>query len=582
MVDRAFDETNPSRRRSSGSNLPPLPPRRTRRSISDDDSADTAERLVAAETAHTLSPEPRPISSSHKITSTTGPVTIHELPPEVLEQRRRTHDPEPPERAHESASYVQVQKPDSPTAEAATALNRPVVPGSDHGEVPTISDEQPISRAELRRALRQQESIAVPAEAISRTASPARRESYIPWPNVETPDETVPRSLRKITSGEMYLDDDDDGNEGDSSARSKVRRRSTPGDARPRRRKRLMLVSIIIVLVVGAGAFAFSRIPQSDAPTAAADYSGPAGVPVDVVMPTDIEAKSVGQALVDAGVVKSVDAFTAQYSKRSGDPQAGETYSLRKGISGAEAIALLSDSANIVRTQITVKAGSRASVVYEKIASVLNVDVSEVREAAKDWKAIGLPQKAGNKRNAVEGWLFPGTYSIRQSDTATDVLAAMVARTTASLQEKKVARAQWEAVLTKASIVEKEMTFPKYQSKVARVVENLLARKEPLAMDSTIEYATGRPLTEISSKELNDKSNAYASRVVVGLPPTPIGNPDPKVVDAVVNPPKGDWLYFFTVNYDTGETKFATSFEGYRQIREEGNAWIEKNRKSTS
>ena len=44
-----------------------------------------------------------------------------------------------------------------------------------------------------------------------------------------------------------------------------------------------------------------------------------------------------------------------------------------------------------------------------------------------------------------------------------------------------------------------------------------------------------------------------------GLPIGPIANPGDVAIDAAMHPADGDWLYFVTVNLDTGETVFTSN-----------------------
>ncbi|MNW67979.1 YceG-like family protein [compost metagenome] len=62
-----------------------------------------------------------------------------------------------------------------------------------------------------------------------------------------------------------------------------------------------------------------------------------------------------------------------------------------------------------------------------------------------------------------------------------------------------------------------------------------------------------------------------------GLPPTPIASPGGASIDAVLNPAEGDWLFWVTVNLDTGETKFASTFDEHQEYRDELRAWQEAN-----
>ncbi|MBS4875866.1 MAG: endolytic transglycosylase MltG, partial [Actinomyces sp.] len=62
-------------------------------------------------------------------------------------------------------------------------------------------------------------------------------------------------------------------------------------------------------------------------------------------------------------------------------------------------------------------------------------------------------------------------------------------------------------------------------------------------------------------------------RLHAGLPPTPIGQPSEKAIEAVLEPAEGTWLYFVTVNLDTGETLFASTLEEQEKNRDKLTAY---------
>ena len=65
--------------------------------------------------------------------------------------------------------------------------------------------------------------------------------------------------------------------------------------------------------------------------------------------------------------------------------------------------------------------------------------------------------------------------------------------------------------------------------------------------------------------------NTYAH---AGLPPGAISNPGEAALKAVLNPTPGTWLFFVTVNPDTGETKFAETAEQHEAYRREFQSWL--------
>ena len=278
-------------------------------------------------------------------------------------------------------------------------------------------------------------------------------------------------------------------------------------------------------------------------------------------IPDGASGQEIGQILYDKGVVASVGAFADAYAANanSGNIQAG-TYTLKTKMSAANAVAALLDPASQAR-RLTIPEGFTQTQVKEKLVSTGGFTAAEVDAAFADTAGIGLPSAAGGH---VEGWLAPDTYNISEGATATEVVAEMVSRTVSRLKSAGVAEADYETVLIKASIVEREAT-PTYYGQVARVIENRLAdtagdTQGKLGMDSTILYGLGRSGGMPTQAELDDASNPYNTRVHPGLPPTPIGSPGKETITAVLNPPAGSWLYFVTVNLDTGETRFASTY----------------------
>ena len=110
-----------------------------------------------------------------------------------------------------------------------------------------------------------------------------------------------------------------------------------------------------------------------------------------------------------------------------------------------------------------------------------------------------------------------------------------------------------------ASIIEREVNREEYRAKVARVIYNRLAKDMKLELDSTVIYA----------REPEDDHHHRRRTGRAGRRTTPTGTrdcrpgrsprPARRRLQAAAQPENGKWLYFVTVNFDTGETKFANT-----------------------
>jgi UPF0755 protein len=62
-------------------------------------------------------------------------------------------------------------------------------------------------------------------------------------------------------------------------------------------------------------------------------------------------------------------------------------------------------------------------------------------------------------------------------------------------------------------------------------------------------------MSELSREE--QLEHGYNTYLVKGLPPGPIASPGSRAIEATLNPVEGDWLFFVTINLESGETKFS-------------------------
>ncbi len=361
----------------------------------------------------------------------------------------------------------------------------------------------------------------------------------------------------------------------DGESRHEMRRARDHRRQRQARRRRGILALVLGLAIVGAAlALAWPQIAGIQSEPPPEDFAGPGSGEVVVEIPSGSTGGDIGRILEEAGVVRTAAAFSAAFNQNpnASSIQAG-AYVLMLEMKASDAVAALLDPANRAEVTITVPEGFTAQQVYERIASVRDVPLEEVIAAASDPAAIGLPDEAGGQ---PEGWFAPATYPFAPSATPTDILRTMVAQTVKNLQAAGVPQDRWQEVLIKASIVEREAT-PTYFGQVARVIENRLTNTSAdvggrLQMDSTVLYGLGQTGGVPTQAQL-DTDHPWNTYIHPGLPPTPIGSPGRAAIDAVLNPPEGDWLYFVTVNLDTGETKFASTLEEHLRNVQEFRAW---------
>lgn len=333
--------------------------------------------------------------------------------------------------------------------------------------------------------------------------------------------------------------------------------------------KQRIRTAVILVLSLGLATFAgFWAAPKvaelfDNAP---ADFPGPGEGEVVVEIPMGSSGDDIADLLLESNVVASKDAaLTALRSNvESSRIQAG-AYRLLEEMRAEEAVAWLLLPSSRVEISITIPEGFVYWQVFERMESIFGFDYDEIEAVAGDPAAIGLPDEA---QGMIEGWIAPATYSFSPSATPQDVLSRMVAQTVSNLNAASVPAEEWQDVLNKASIVEKE-GLPAFFGEVARVIDNRLTLENTgtngrLQMDSTVNYGLHRT-GGVPTPEENQIDTEWNTYTRAGLPLTPIGAPSIQAIRAVLDPPEGPWLYFVTINLDTGETLFAATKEEHDQ-----------------
>ena len=357
-------------------------------------------------------------------------------------------------------------------------------------------------------------------------------------------------------------------------SRREMRRRRE----RRKHRKQIMIVIIAlavvlatscVVILVGGLRHGAPRIVATK--EVAPDYPGPGGQPLEFTVESGQGADQVGANLVKAGVVKSTAAFLhAITSTQSESRLLPGVFDLRLRMKASDVVAILTDSSK-AGGFLQVRAGERVREVVARAAQLSGVPQSEF-DALIQAKGEGiLPQEAqGN----FEGWLQPGEYDVRKAGSAKAILSNLVSKRIEHLNQLGVPGGQdRQTILNTASITEAEVNKSEYYSKVARVIENRLAKGMPLGMDSTVAYSNNVSALKLTDAMLKNADDPYNTRVHPGLPPGPIGSPGDEAIQAAMHPETGDWLYFVTVNMDTGETRFSDNQDQFNRDVKEYKAW---------
>lgn len=149
---------------------------------------------------------------------------------------------------------------------------------------------------------------------------------------------------------------------------------------------------------------------------------------------------------------------------------------------------------------------------------------------------------------SAEGFLFPDSYEFFTNSSPQVIFDKMCRRfwqVYGGLKERYKTNLSDSTIIILASIVEEEAKIDYERPIIASVFLNRLKKGMPLQSCATIEYILPERKKVLSKEDLKINS-PYNTYLYKGLPPTPICSPSKSSLEAVLNPQKTNYYYFFT------------------------------------
>ena len=180
-------------------------------------------------------------------------------------------------------------------------------------------------------------------------------------------------------------------------------------------------------------------------------------------------------------------------------------------------------------------------------------------------------QRLGVDTNTLMTLVIPDTYVIYWNTSLSKIMQRLEdERDRFWTENNRLQKADAEGltplqIVTIASIVEEETNKNDEKGNVASVYINRYRKGQPLGADPTIKFALKDfGLKRILYGNLNVVSpyNTYRNK---GLPPGPICTPSVKTIDAVLNAPRTDYLFFVAKSDFSGYHHFSTNYAEHQQ-----------------
>lgn len=274
----------------------------------------------------------------------------------------------------------------------------------------------------------------------------------------------------------------------------------------------------------------------------------PSGEVIDVVIPKEATGKEISTMLAEGGIISDGLAFRVVLAiTGEGKKLQSGHYHLRQGLSIRQAVEALHEGADEYIT-ITIPEGYTVKQMAEVLKKAGIAGGNSFEETAAAYGP--LPWQYGPVAVPIrgEGFLFPDTYDVPLAYDAKQICDMMYRHMddmiTADIrQEAEKKPLTLYALITLASMVEREARFKEDQVPIASVMLARLKAGMPLQIDATVQYALGeiKPEVTLEDTKVDSLYNTYLYR---GLPPGPIGAPGMDAIRAVLAAEPGEYLYY--------------------------------------
>ena len=357
---------------------------------------------------------------------------------------------------------------------------------------------------------------------------------------------------------------------------------------------RFLVTLLILLALLGVGGFYGYRYAES----ALQPIDPSSKQYVKVQIPEGANSQEIGSILEKSGLIKHGLLFTAYVKYKNYSDLKSGYYNLQKSMSTEDLIKALQkggtpEPQEVVYANLTIPEGFTLEQIAQTVAQ-LQGEFKEpltaeafmakvqdenfiAQEVAKYPKLLeSLPAKDSGVRYRLEGYLFPATYTIKESTTIESLIDEMLATMDknlsphyATIKEKNLTVNE---LLTIASLVEKEGAKTEDRKLIAGVFYNRLNLGMPLQSNIAILYAEGKLGQKISLADdvaidttIDSPYNVYTN---IGLMPGPVDSPSMDAIESSINQTKSDNL-FFVANVQDGKVYFAATKEEHDKNVEE-------------
>jgi UPF0755 protein len=328
--------------------------------------------------------------------------------------------------------------------------------------------------------------------------------------------------------------------------------------------KKILFIVFVLpaLLLIGGGIWLYYAILKPMA----------SGVKLDIAAGSTMA--QIATKLKEQGAIKSELAFKlyAKYSGLAGKVQAGN-YQLPAGLTLPELLKKLTEGKTLIaEKQILIKEGMTNKAIEEYLkannlitdGSFLGLATTLTANLPAELKAKYTFLSEVPTKVDLEGFLFPDTYRLFQKDNGAVLVDKMLANFDSKVTPEMRAEIKRQGknlyqIMVMASIIEKEVRSTEDMKIVSGIFWDRLKAGQRLQSCATLAYILGvnKPQYSLEDTQIDSPFNTYR---IDGLPPTPIGNPGIRAIEAAIYPDTRGYRFFLS-DPATGKTIWAKTFD---------------------
>ncbi len=285
-------------------------------------------------------------------------------------------------------------------------------------------------------------------------------------------------------------------------------------------------------------------------------------------------ASDIASLLSSEGVVTSQLAFELYLrSENLTDKLRAGDYEIANNLEFSEITAILLKGPPLKTYTITIPEGLWITETLLSISSQTGFDYDLLLnsllsgQVESEFLYLNDPTKLSN----WEGLLYPNTYQINLESNGEEILQIMVNElesvTAKLLSEQHLPTwiETYNELFIVASLVEAESKIQEDRPLVSSVVKNRIQEEMLIQIDATVLYALQKRKSQVLLVDLQIDSE-YNTYKYLGLPPTPISGFGERSIQAVLDTPENDFLYYLLTEKN-GKMSFTNDYTEFINLK---------------